>query len=300
MTDNEYLKTVLSAQNLKDGSDELKSLEQHRKDVKALLESEFSSPLPNIRYGGSKAKGTLISELYDLDMICYFSHDDTQAGDSLEEIYNTVKNVLSETYHVVPKTSALRLQSKNKENFGVDFHIDVIPGRYTDETKTDCYLHQEKGDKERLKTNLAVHINHVKNSGVLDAIRLLKLWRVRRAIDTKQFIFELLCIELLKEKRDSPLEEQIKHVLEEVSGTENAIAIEDPANPAGNDLMPLLRSVWSELQNASNYTLTQLDEAGWEAIYGPISDSDKSSLATGLAAAAASVSNTTKPWALNE
>jgi hypothetical protein len=36
-----------------------------------------------------------------------------------------------------------------------------------------------KFDKKRLKTNLDVHLDHVRDSGVIDAIRLAKLWGVR-------------------------------------------------------------------------------------------------------------------------
>ena len=52
----------------------------------------------------------------------------------------------------------------------MDFHIDVVPGRFTDETKADAYLYQCGGDKKRLKTNLDVHLDHVRDSGVTDAI----------------------------------------------------------------------------------------------------------------------------------
>ena len=41
----------------------------------------------------------------------------------------------------------------------LDFHLDVVPGRFTDDTKSDCFLFQNGADKERLKTNLQVHID---------------------------------------------------------------------------------------------------------------------------------------------
>jgi hypothetical protein len=47
---------------------------------------------------------------------------------------------LAKSYFVEPKGSALRLKGCGPENLGVDFHIDVVPGRFTDETKTDAYL----------------------------------------------------------------------------------------------------------------------------------------------------------------
>ena len=136
MTDNEYLQTVLKSQDLADDSAELKALTARRKDVEALLRSAFPDSSPTIRYGGSKAKGTLIKESYDLDIVCCFPHDDTTAGETLEDIYNNVAAALEKDYAVERKRSALRLRDKDL----VDFHIDVVPGRFTDDSKTDCFL----------------------------------------------------------------------------------------------------------------------------------------------------------------
>jgi hypothetical protein len=296
MGDDEYLNKVLKGQDLADDSEELKELQQHRADVEKLLRKKFAESNPTIRYGGSKAKGTLIRESYDLDIACYFAHDDTKAGETLEDIYNNVKKGLEEEYEVEPKTSAIRLLSKKKETFRKDFHIDVVPGRFTDDTKTDCYLHQNGGDKQRLKTNLQVHIDHVKGSGVVPALRLLKLWKVRKAIRVKQFAFELLGIELLAKKKSAALSEQVKHVWTEIAAAENPITIKDPANPEGNDLMPLLRAVWQELRSVSKATLKTLDESGWEGVFGPVDESDKDERARRVASVAVAVTRPTRPY----
>ena len=81
----------------------------------------------------------------------------------------------------------------------------MCSGRFTDDKKADAFIYQNAGDKKRLKTNFDVHIEHVNESGVLDAIRLLKLWKVRRGLRVKQFAFELLIIHLLAKKKNSPL-----------------------------------------------------------------------------------------------
>jgi hypothetical protein len=41
-----------------------------------------------------------------------------------------------------------------------------------------------------------MHLSHIKNSNVVDAIRLIKLWRVRKALMFKTFVLELLVIKL--------------------------------------------------------------------------------------------------------
>lgn len=177
MTADEYLKDVLASQTLGDDSDEVKALQKHRADVEKLIRDNFPNTALTIRYAGSKAKGTMNKESYDLDIISYVSSGDDTAGETLEDIYTNHKSVLAKKYWVEPKGSALRLKGCDPENLGVDFHIDVVPGRFTDETQTDAYLYQSNGDKKRLKTNLDVHLDHVRDSGVIDAIRLAKLWK---------------------------------------------------------------------------------------------------------------------------
>lgn len=301
MTDKEYLEGVLASQDLGDDSPELEELQAHRKDVEKILRDKFSASSPTIRYGGSKAKGTLIREFYDLDLICYFPHDDTGAGETLKNIYNNVQNALAEKYDVEAKTSVLRLRSKDKDRFGQDLRIDVVPGRFTDNSKTDCFIHQQSAEKERLKTNLQVHIDHVKNSGVVDALRLLKLWKVRKAVRIKQFVFELLGIKLLAEKKSSSLGTHVKHVWEKIVAAEEPISVQDPANPEGNDLMPLLRRAWQELRSVAASTLKTLEDSGWEEVFGPVEKkSDKATRIGGLTAAATAVSRPTKAWAPDE
>jgi hypothetical protein len=297
MTTIEYLQNVLAGQELKDDSEELKELQQHRKDVEQLLRDGFPESSPTIRYGGSKAKGTLIREAYDLDIACYFLHDDTSSGANLKEIYENVNLKLAEKYYITPKTSALRLMSRDPKDFSRDFHIDVVPGRYVDDSKSDCFLHQNLGDKERLKTNLDVHIEHVKNSGVLPAIRLLKLWKARRTPRVKQFVFELLIIEILMGKKDSMWDKQLEHFWTELKEDTDPVSICDPANPSGNDLFGIVKSVWPELKVAATATLDLIERQGWEAVFGPVESDDPDSKTTEkLKRAASVVIAPTKPW----
>lgn len=297
MTDKEYLENVLANQDLPDDSPELKELQGHRKDVEELLREKFSDSSPTIRYGGSKAKGTLIKEYYDLDVVCYFPHDDTAAGETLKNIYENVRDALKDRYDVNEKTSAIRLRSKEATTFGKDFHIDVVPGRYVDDSKSDCFLYQTQGDKDRLKTNLQTHIEHIRDSGVVDAIRLMKLWKVRRGLRVKQFVFELLIIKLLEKRKDDLLPDQLKHVLFQIADAEEPICVEDPANPTGNDLMPTLRDgTWNRLRAAAMNTLSALENSGWEAIFGSVKKISQSERVIGLQAAAAAVSRPTKPY----
>jgi|SRR5882672_3294402 len=297
MTPNEYLAQVLKSQNLADDSDEMKELILHRQDVEKILRAKFSDAAPAIRYGGSKVKGTLIRESYDLDVVFYVPNDNNSAGETLKDIYTNVWTELRKHYDTQPKTSAIRLRSRDQNSFGQDFHIDVVPGRFTDDTKSDCFLYQNGGEKGRLKTNLDEHIRHIRDSGVVDAIRLLKLIRVRRIVSVKQFVYELLTIKLLATKKMSPLSAQLEHVLQQIADTTDPIGVEDPANPSGNDLSGLLASVWPELSATAQSILSTVERSGWEAVFGPVETASKDELIARATVLAGTVERPTRPWA---
>ena len=293
MATNDYFQSVLAAQTPADDSPEMKELQTNRAAVEKVLREAFPGASATIRYGGSKAKGTLILESYDLDVVFYVPNGNNTAGETLKEIFGNVKTALAKHYTVEPKTSALRLRSTDRRS---DLHIDVVPGRFTDDSKTDCYLHQANGDKDRLKTNLDVHIKHIRDSGVLDALRLLKLLRVRRAIQVKQFAYELLGVKLLKGKQQRPIGEQLDYFFTEIANSEQPITIEDPANPGGNDLSALLKTAWPGLRPAARSILQQATASGWEGVFGKPSTVPAANRAPRLEVIRQSTSTATKPW----
>ena len=169
MTNDEQLQAILRAQDVRPDCAEMHALQSARADVEDLLKSAFN-PAPIIRYGGSKAKGTMLLADFDLDVICYFPRDSANAGESIKALYENVRKILETKYQVDPRTTALRVF--DHEN---DLRIDVVPGRFIDASQTYAFLHQNGGEKDRLKTNLAMHLTHVTESGCVDEIRLGKL-----------------------------------------------------------------------------------------------------------------------------
>ncbi len=296
MIADEYLNKVLEAQNLNEEGKELRELRRHRQDVESLLCSKFGTS-PRIRYGGSKAKGTMILESYDLDIHCYFARDDTMPGDSLEEIYENVAKALEATYFVDRKRSALRLTSKRGSTRDLDLHIDVVPGRFIDGDDGDVFLHQNEGSKERLQTNLDVHIEHIRDSGVTDAIRLAKLWKVRNGLlQVKTFILELLIVDLLKKHKKAGLERQIEIVFTAFRDEISDLSVIDPAN-SNNDLSATLEEARNGLSNTAERTLRAVEQSGWEAVFGSIEDgSDEKRQRLQSIAISIPASSAAKPW----
>ena len=83
MTNDEQLQVILRAQEVRPDSEEMRALQAARADVEGLLRSEFSAPSPTIRYGGSKAKGTMLLDDFDLDLVCYFPQASAGGGETI-------------------------------------------------------------------------------------------------------------------------------------------------------------------------------------------------------------------------
>lgn len=304
LTPTQYLKKVLDRETFANDDDELEELRKHRDAVKEQLSSHFTESSPSIRWAGSMAKGTMVRTSYDGDVTCYFPHED-EPEKSLQDLYEEVEQCLQGDYIVERKPSALRIRDKDTDNYHVDLHLDIVPGRFTDEDQGDVFLHRTTDEKERLKTNLQVHIEHVKKSGVRPAIRLAKVWNIRHGVSAKTFILELLVVKLLEEKQSEKLSDQLLHLWSEMRDNSADLAVEDPANPQGNDLAPHLDECRASLSAVAATTLANIELLGWSSVFGGVKEDDdddgggsgKTSKSAALSSAAATVSRPTKPWA---
>ncbi|HWR14032.1 MAG TPA: hypothetical protein VN577_04335 [Terriglobales bacterium] len=296
MTPTEYLQKILDKQTLDPQGEELTDLEKRRQDVEATLNREFETADKTISVAGSVAKGTMIRESYDLDLTCYFANEDTSAGDTLEDIFDNVRKALEKDYRVLPKTSALRVRSNEKDSLDKDFHIDVVPGRYTGPERSDAFLHVKSREKSRMKTNLDVHIRHMRYSGCLDEIRLMKLRNVRTGLGLKTFVLELTTIKALK-LPEAPfgLPERLRFVWEYLRDNAETFTVEDPANPTGNDLSEYLDTqVRARIKKVATKTLKDLDDKGWDEIFGPAEEESKAQKAAAIVSVVRE--HPSRPW----
>jgi hypothetical protein len=285
----DYLKSVLDAQRVADNSTEMKDLQAARKDVEDLLCAEFDDCKPTIRYGGSKAKETMNLEDYDLDIITYFPREDTKAGKTIKEIYENVQKALQKAYRVDPKTTALRVSDSDH-----DLKIDVVPGRFIDDSRSDAFVHQNGGSKEFLKTNLDVHIAHIRDSGFVPEIRLAKLWRPCAGIVVRTFPLDLVTVKFLKQTAKTSLEARLIYLMERIRDDIASVSIEDPAN-SGNDLSEALSAETRKaMAAAARSTLQTVERSGWESIFGRLSSGAKK--ASSLRASVQSMPTAPRPW----
>ncbi len=297
MSGNDYLEALLESQRLDESSEEWAQLDAEAVKIEAILREAFPNSRLTFTHGGSRAKRTMIREDYDLDEVAYFEHDATEPGATLKEIYDSVASVLSEHYTVRRKRSALRLRTKD----GKTLWIDVVPGRYVDNTFTDVFIHQNEGDKERLKTNIETHIRHVRDSGCTDIIMLGKLWRTRNGLrrDLKTFPLELMVIEVLSADNSGDTEDRFERVLTAFADDIDSISIEDPANPTGNDLNQALSdNLRKRMAKIARDTVDTAHEYGWEHVFGPLGDKNAAlPRVEVLRSSAAAATVATQPWA---
>jgi len=297
MTGNDYLEALLESQRLDENSEEWAQLDAEALKIEAILREAFPNCRLTFMHGGSRAKRTMIREDYDLDEVSYFEHDSTEPGATLKEIYDNVAAVLSEHYTVRRKRSALRLRTKD----GKTLWIDVVPGRYVDNTFKDVFIRQNEGDKDRLKTNIETHIRHVRDSGCTDIIMLGKLWRTRNGLrkELKTFPLELMIIEVLTADNSGDTEVRFNRVLTAFADDIESISIEDPANPTGNDLNQAIPiSLRKRMAKVARDTLDTAREYEWAHVFGKLEEKYSAlPRVEVLRASAAAATVTTPPWA---
>jgi hypothetical protein len=266
MTPDEYLQETLESQKLDEG--ELAELRENRDEVERLLRAHYASSTGTVRYAGSYTKRTMVREAYDLDLTFYFGRDDTSAGETLKEIYEDVCRVLSAEYIVERRRSALRLRARGLGSTHTPLRIDVVPGRFTDDSRGDVFLHQENGDRGRLKTNPQVHVGLIRDSGVREAIKLAKLWALDRDIGVKTFVLELLVVKCLARHSGRPLSEQLTLLFENFRDDPDGLSVTDPAN-SNNDLTPLLDEVRYDLSRCAQMSLEHIANGNWAGVFEP-------------------------------
>ncbi|MFM9848009.1 MAG: hypothetical protein ACKVP3_12715 [Hyphomicrobiaceae bacterium] len=292
MNGNSYLEALLASQKLDATSEEWKALDTEAAKIEAILRMAYPMSALTFTHGGSRAKGTMIREDYDLDEVAYFGNGDTEPGETLEDIYENVAKLVAKHYTVRRKRSALRLGMKD----GRDLKVDLVPGRYVDASMTDVFIHQNEGSKERLKTNIRKHIAHIQGSGCTDEIMLGKLWRTRNGIGIKTFPLELLVIEALRPDGSGRLSDRFERVLTVFAEDIGNLTIEDPANRTGNDLSHALSArLRTELSKIAADTLATAREYGWEHVFGKVQGLQAAPRVEVLRAAAAGIAPT-KPW----
>lgn len=218
MSNEEFFNEILENQELT--NNQLENMEQLKKKVKNQLSSLDGDP--KFYDGGSLAKGTIISESYDLDVVIYWPKNTKY---TLQGISEGVGNHLKKYWtNVYDKTVAWVVP------FEGNFHIDVVPGRAIDPNFYEANLYRMDNGKP-LHTSLKKHVKFIRQKRRIEVIKLVKLWKVRRNLPFKTFILENIVIMACKTMTRDKIEPQLIQTFQFIYDNIGHISLNDPANP---------------------------------------------------------------------
>jgi hypothetical protein len=143
---------------------------------------------------------------------------------SLEDLFDKTGRILQSKWTTVQKKHV-----GWQIPFDGDFHIDVIPGKFSSTNGDYAYIFYSETNG-RFKTSIEIHTDYVLNSHRQNIIKLLKLWKIRKQVPIKTFILEGLIIEGCKGMARINLEPQLISALNFIETNILSIKLIDPAN----------------------------------------------------------------------
>lgn len=173
-----------------------------------------------LEYSGSYAKETGVRGISDVDVFISLKSD-TQG--TLKELYNNLYG-LAERQGWSPRA----------QNVSVGVTIDgtrgdLVPGKVQAGYQNYHSLYLRKRDSWT-QTNVALHVDIVRNSGRLHEIRAVKIWRFLRTLDFPSLYLELFTIQALKGRSRTALADNALHALRTIGSSLTSTRVEDPAN----------------------------------------------------------------------
>lgn len=216
---DEYLKNVINKYHV---NKEIDVYTQYFviNPIKEQLRNWAGIYVHDIKISGSRAKGTALNITSDIDLFI-----------SISSAYNgTLKYMYDSLYsHMV---NAGYKSRKQNVSIGIEYNghsIDLVPGRKYSGNTNYHSLYLNKRDSWT-QTNIDQHINLVKNSGRINEIVLLKIWKKLHELEFPSIYLELITIEALKYKLKNDLANNFWHLLKFLSENIVTLRVIDPSN----------------------------------------------------------------------
>jgi hypothetical protein len=185
-----------------------------------IIKSWAGAHLLETTYSGSYAKCTAIRGATDVDLFISLSPD---TPGTLKDIYNSLLSFLrSKSMSPEAQNVSIRIPHRN-------LSVDLVPGRKQPGPTTDHSLYRRQADTWT-KTNVDSHIAVVGDSGRLDEIRGLKIWRTLRGLDFPSFYLELTLIQGLSGRPTGQPAANILAGLRYIGEHLTTARVVDPAN----------------------------------------------------------------------
>lgn len=202
---DEYLKALLTDENLKNNSGLFNNVKLFRERVKHWLNGKFGGKLVCFPEDtGSFTKRTAISSNFDLDIILPFKCD---SFSTLEDMYNfTYVTIEQEFYGMATVTKQTKSIGLTFEKDGEYIHFDIVPGReinnYLSDRDLNLYVRPDwawqKGSS--FKTNVFTQKKMtVNNPEARRVIQLMKMYRDRNGLQLPTLIIDQSVVEALSD-----------------------------------------------------------------------------------------------------
>lgn len=175
--------------------------------------------LLDIQSSGSVAKGTANSGTNDMDLFVAMS---SSTPGTLREIYESLHTLAAARWPTQRQNVSIGIQVGG-------YHFDLVMGRLQPGYQNWFSLWRNKTQKWT-QTNIALQIQTVANSGRVDEIRILKLWRTLADLDFPSFILELAVLQALNGKRQGDLANNVIATLDWLGDNMRTAQLVDPAN----------------------------------------------------------------------
>lgn len=202
----------------------------YRNTLLPTLQSWAGNNLISVDVSGSLAKGTGISGTTDIDLLVSLRHNTPH---SVQDISNNLLAWLRDAGFTVSRRNvAVSIEGAN------GLKIDVVPARKQNAWTNDHWLwsHRTSGNRQ---TNVREHITYVTNSGRINEIRALKIWRKQHNLDFPSFLLEMSAITALRGRLQGSVSANFVQCLTYIQDELPNARLVDPANTnniVSNDL----------------------------------------------------------------
>lgn len=202
---------------------------------------------------GSKSKNDAIKGKSDVDL--FVSISDKNNKYTTREYYNSLYGFLKDKYG----SDKVRKQNVSIGLQYAGVSVDITPGKRINTNMIwnydDHNIYQRKSDS-LTKTNIRAQKTYVLNSGCLDVIRLMKIWRDCHNLDIPSIALEIITVETLKGNNVFGLYKPFKMVLEKIANDFTTMRIIDPGNSANNIANSINQTEKEKVKNAAKVSLS--------------------------------------------
>lgn len=218
MTPDEYVENVLAKYEVPCGPSS--PAERLGAAVAGPLRSWGNQYLKALEYSGSYAKGTAVRGVSDVDVFISLKSD---TPDTLKDIYNNLYQF-----------AARQGWSPRQQNVSIGVTVngtrgDLVPGKVQSGYQNYHSLYLRKRNSWT-QTNVALHVQTVRDSDRTKEIRAVKIWRYLRGLEFPSLYLELFTIKALSGRSRFSLAENVLHALRTMAASLATTRIEDPTN----------------------------------------------------------------------